>query len=172
MAMLVLLGAVTATAQAPNWERLTTSGMQAFRDGRYDVAAQQLQAALAVTNTLSQHDPRVASSLMNLATLYHAQKQYAQAAPLYERALRLREQSLGEAHPQVADVLEAYANLLHQQHPWRSGFPWSAAAKMAARAKRIRRQERGTEKRPVEPESTEQWRWPQDEEELFDDSQA
>ena len=39
--------------------------------------------------------------------------QYERAEPLYKRALTIREQALGEAHPQVADTLIAYSLLRH-----------------------------------------------------------
>jgi hypothetical protein len=45
-------------------------------------------------------DPRLSTSLMNLAVAYYTQGQYAYAAPLSQRALALQEQLLGPAHPQ------------------------------------------------------------------------
>jgi len=56
----------------------------------------------------------VATSLNNLAGLYYTQGQYAQAEPLYQGALAIREKALGPEHPQVAAVLENYAALLHK----------------------------------------------------------
>ena len=43
--------------------------------------------------------PEVASTLTDLAVLYDAQGHYGQAESLYERALAIREQSLGTNHP-------------------------------------------------------------------------
>jgi tetratricopeptide (TPR) repeat protein len=43
-----------------------------------------------------------ASSLNNLAWLYQQQGKYAEAQPLYQRALAIREQQLGPDHPDVA----------------------------------------------------------------------
>jgi tetratricopeptide (TPR) repeat protein len=170
--MVLLLFVATSDAQNPGWETLTSSGSQAFHEGRYVEAVQLFKAALNVAEALPPHDPRLATSLIHLAGAYRVQEQYALAVPLYERALRLREQALGRLHPQVADVLEAYADLLRQQYPWRSRFPWSAAAKMAARARRIR-QLGGVDRNPPEqPEPPDQWRWPQDEKELFGGSHA
>ena len=40
--------------------------------------------------------------LNNLAALYYAQGQYAQAEPLYKRALAIWEKALGPDHPYVA----------------------------------------------------------------------
>ena len=43
--------------------------------------------------------PDVAYPLNNLAILYKEQGKYAEAEPLYQRALRIREQTLGPDHP-------------------------------------------------------------------------
>jgi tetratricopeptide (TPR) repeat protein len=56
----------------------------------------------------------VAVSLNNLAKLYYAQGQYAQAEPLYRRALAIREKALGPEHPSVATTLANYAALLRK----------------------------------------------------------
>jgi tetratricopeptide (TPR) repeat protein len=53
----------------------------------------------------------VASDLNKLAELYCAQGQYAQAKPLYDRSLAIREKALGPDHPKVAQSLENMAQL-------------------------------------------------------------
>ena len=57
----------------------------------------------------------VATSLNNLALLYQTQGQYAEAAPLYQRALAIREQALGPTHPDVATSLNNLAVLASAQ---------------------------------------------------------
>ncbi len=52
----------------------------------------------------------MAQSFNNLAVLYHAR--YAEAEPLHERSLAIREMALGPDHPDVAPSLENYAALL------------------------------------------------------------
>ncbi len=74
----------------------------------------------------------VANSLNNLAELYRAQGNYAQAEPLYQRALAIWQKALGPEHPQVAMVLENYTVLLYRLHRD------AEAEKMEARAKAIR----------------------------------
>ncbi len=69
---------------------------------------------------------------MNLALLYSAQGKYAEAEPLHERALAIREKALGPEHPNVAKSLENYSDLLRKT---RRG---DEAAMMDARAKAIR----------------------------------
>ena len=48
----------------------------------------------------------MATSLNILALLYRAQGRYAQAEPLYNRSLAIREKTLGPDHPDVAATLE------------------------------------------------------------------
>ncbi len=74
----------------------------------------------------------MATSLNNLAFLYDAQGKYAEADPLYKRALAIRENALGPEHPSVATSLENYADLLRK-----TGRD-AEATEMDARAKAIR----------------------------------
>lgn len=80
---------------------------------------------------------------MNLAAVYHHQKQYAEAEPLYQRALANREQALGPQHPQLVEILQAYANLLRRVSPWRSILPGSTANQLESRASDIQNREKG-----------------------------
>ncbi len=73
-----------------------------------------------------------APSLNNLAALYQAQGNYAEAEPLYRRSLAIMEKALGPEHPNVATNLENYAALLRE-----TGRA-DEAAEMEARAKAIR----------------------------------
>jgi len=49
-----------------------------------------------------------------LAKLYQAQGKSAEAEPLYERALAIRDRVLGPTHPDVVIILESYAALLRE----------------------------------------------------------
>ena len=129
------------SAQDVSWERATITGLKAFEQRNYTEAAQQFQTALAVVETIKPDDPRLANSLMRLAVVYHTQGQYAEAEPLYQRALMIQEQMFGPDHPQIVEMLEAYANLLRRMHPFQSFLPWSTANKLAARARQIRERE-------------------------------
>ena len=56
--------------------------------------------ALAIRETaLGPDHPAVATTLNNLAAVYQAQGQYAQAETLYTRALAINETGLGPDHP-------------------------------------------------------------------------
>lgn len=56
----------------------------------------------------------VADPLNSLAGLYQAQGKYSEAEPLSKRSLGIWEKSLGPEHPDVAKVLDGYAQLLRK----------------------------------------------------------
>ena len=56
----------------------------------------------------------MAACLHNLAQLYLRQHRYAQAEPLYKRALAIWEKTLRPDHPQIGDTLEEYTQLLRE----------------------------------------------------------
>jgi tetratricopeptide (TPR) repeat protein len=128
-------------AQNTSWETMTAAAEQAFAQGRYTEAIRDFQAALVLTESYPAEDPRVLSSLMNLAMAYRTQGQYTLAATLYQRALSLQEHLYGEEHPQVLEALDAVIALQRQMHPARSLLPWSAANRLTNRAHRIRMRE-------------------------------
>jgi hypothetical protein len=64
--------------------------------------------------------------------------QYVEAEQQFKAALEAAEK-LGPEDIRLAEVLENYAALLRELRPFASRFPWSPAAKMVTRAKRIRR---------------------------------
>ena len=55
--------------------------------------------------------PQVALGLNNLARLYRARGKYAEAEPLYKRALAINEKALGSDHPDLATTLNNLAEL-------------------------------------------------------------
>ena len=67
--------------------------------------------------------PDVAPSLNNLAGLYEAQGRYAEAEPLYKRALAINEKALGPDHPDVAASLNNLANLYQAQGRYAEAEP-------------------------------------------------
>ena len=81
---------------------------------------------------LGKDHPYVATDLKNLASLYQAQGKYAEAEPLYKRALKIMEQTLGPNHPDVATVCENLAELYKQIENE------DEAEKLETRAKKIR----------------------------------
>ncbi len=60
--------------------------------------------------------PYVARSLNNLADLYRMQGRYAEAVPLYRRALEIVRKALEPAHPHVKALQYALADVEGKQH--------------------------------------------------------
>ena len=134
MVGLVLIGGIAlwliyAPNQGAKWESYITAAQQAYRQADYAEAEKQSEAALKEAEAFD--DVRLATSLNNLALLYKAQGRYAEAEPLYQRALAIREKALGPEPPDVATSLENYADLL------RKTGRVSEATKMETRAKAI-----------------------------------
>ena len=80
--------------------------------GPLEVAAQGNGGIWA--KDFGESDPRLASSLNNLAALYYTQGKYEEAEPLYQRALAIDEKALGPEYPDTASIRENYADLLRK----------------------------------------------------------
>lgn len=83
----------------------------------YTIAESLCQLSLQI------REQHVASPLNNLATLYREQGKYAEAEPLYQRAIHTLEQSVGPEHPQVADALNGLAILYFEQGKYAEAEP-------------------------------------------------
>ena len=100
-------------------------GQSLYEQGNYREAIVRFQKA----NALKPDD----SIILNcLGASLHNTGQYAEAEPLYKRALTIIEAALGLEHPNVAKVLENYAVLLRKMSREEE------AAKLEARAREIR----------------------------------
>jgi len=100
--------------QATPWERHNAAGLTSYEEGYYAEAEEHWKAALKEAENFGPQDPRLATSLNNLAVLYRAQGRYAEAEPRYTRALAIFEKALGPEHPVVAMSLENYAAFLRE----------------------------------------------------------
>ncbi len=94
-----------------HWETLVADGETAFQAGRYAEAEKLCLAALKEAEVFGEQDPRLATSLNNLAVLYDAQGNYAQAEPFYQRAITIYEKALGPEHRDVAAAINNLAEL-------------------------------------------------------------
>ncbi len=71
-----------AFAQGGQWNTLNAAGIEAYQRGDYAEAEKQWSAALKEAEGFGPQDPRLATSLKDLAGLYHDQGRYAEAEPL------------------------------------------------------------------------------------------
>ena len=124
---------VLAQGAGIEWETLNQEVVELYRAGQYDRAVKVAQAALKVAEkNVGPDHPDVATSLSNLALLYHTQGDYAKAESLYKRSLAILEKALGPDHPNVATGIENLAEL------YRTTNRPAEAGKLDARAKKIR----------------------------------
>ena len=72
---------------------------------------------------LGEGHPEYASSLSNLALLYHATDQYARAESLFQRSLKIYEARLGKNHLYVGDSLEGLAELYRAMGEYAKAVP-------------------------------------------------
>jgi tetratricopeptide (TPR) repeat protein len=123
---------IQACTQETQWEKHMTTAAKAYQQGRYTDAERSFQATVKEAEAFGPQDLRLATSLNNLAALYHQQGKYDEAEPLYKRSLAIVEKSLGPEHPHMATSLENYAMLLRKTNRE------VEAARIEARAKAIR----------------------------------
>ena len=71
--------------------------------------------ALAIRRVLGGSTSMSPRASNNLAAVYYMQGHYAEAEPLYQRALAIREQVLGARHPHVATSLNNLAGFYRVQ---------------------------------------------------------
>lgn len=81
-----------------------------FRNGRQSEAEDFFNKALEIQKALP-YSPHLAQTSYGLARLYGGQGYYDKAEPLFKQALAIQEKAIPE-HPDFADTLAAYADLL------------------------------------------------------------
>jgi tetratricopeptide (TPR) repeat protein len=82
-----------------------------------------------------------AQSLDNLALLYDAQGKYAEAEPLFKRALAIYEKALGKDHPHVVAASRNYAALLREMKHENEKTKFEARAKKTHDKAKVREKE-------------------------------
>jgi tetratricopeptide (TPR) repeat protein len=110
-------------AQDTRWEHYMAEGAKAYQDGQESNAEMFYLAALENLQNAGPEDPRLAATLNTLAVLYHAQKKYAQAEPLYQQVLKLLEQTVGPDHPTLATTLNNLAVVCEAQDKYAEAAP-------------------------------------------------
>ncbi len=94
------------------WERYNVAGQQALSAGKAQDAERHFHLALTEAEKEGPHTPKVATSLVNLANTFRQQGKYAEAEPLYQRAIVAKEKSAGPLHKEMVPILENYAKML------------------------------------------------------------
>ena len=119
----LFLWPAAASAQETRWDNLNKAAIKAYKQADYAEAEKLAKLALREAGKFGGKDPRFAISLNNLALAYDAQGKYAQAEPLYLRALAIWEKALGPEHPDVAQSLNNLAALYDNQGKYAQAEP-------------------------------------------------
>ena len=119
----VVFVSIQACTQETQWDKHMAAAATAYQQGRYTDAERLFQAIVKEAEAFGPQDPRLATSLSNLAELYRLRGKYAEAEPLNKRALAIRKRTLGPAHPDVANSLNNLAALYHQQGKYDEAEP-------------------------------------------------
>ena len=120
---LVVLLILIGSCQRTNWESNNSRGEEAYQKGHYVEAEKFFLAALEKAEEFEPQDPRLYTSLNNLAELHRVQGKYAEAEPLYKRSLAILEKALGPEHPHVATSLNNLALLYNAQGKYAEAEP-------------------------------------------------
>jgi len=125
LAVLVCLALwpVHTSAQQGAWERHMRAGEAAYQQGDYAEAVNQTKASLKAAEAFGSDDPRLATSLNNLAVICEAQGWYGEAEPLFQRSLVTREMAFGPEHLDVAASLNNLASLYRAQGKYAEAKP-------------------------------------------------
>ena len=112
-----------ARAQGARWEHYMAEGVKAYQSGQETNAEMFYLAALEDVGNAGPEDPRLAATLNTLAVLYHAQRKYTQAEPLYQHVLKLLEQTVGPEHLTLATTLNNLAVVYEAQDKYGEAEP-------------------------------------------------
>jgi tetratricopeptide (TPR) repeat protein len=121
--LVLVLWQGAAEAQQGAWDRHIDAGFTAYQQGKYDEAVTQTRLALEAAQAFGPDDPRLATTLNNLAAIYRAEGKYAEAELLQKRALANWERTLGPEHQQVATGLSNLAGLYMAQGRYAEAGP-------------------------------------------------
>ena len=101
----ILFSSPTFSASGSYQDALSSSSTL-YEQGRFREAIPHAKEAIAIAEReIGADDVVYAALLDNLAGLYEAEMNYAEARPLYRRALDIRVKAYGSTHPEVVNSL-------------------------------------------------------------------
>ncbi len=115
--VLLLIACATALAAGDeaSWRRLMDEGRAAGLRGDYPSAGVAFESAVREAEAFGPDDPRLATSLLNLARAKARQGSVTDAEPLARRALAIREKVLDPEHPDVGEALGLVGGILGER---------------------------------------------------------
>jgi tetratricopeptide (TPR) repeat protein len=125
-------------SEAQDTQLLITMAHLSQKQGKESEAEQLLKHALSKSEQQADAQPTTATILASLGSLYNSQKRYAEAEPLYQRALAIGEQFWGGDHLSTSTCLNNLATTYLCQGKYAEAEP------LLQRALSIREQRLGT----------------------------
>ena len=104
--LFLLFDQLPEKAQATSWETYQSAGHQAIAEGRVSDAEELLLAAAIQIESMNPDDPRLASTLNDLAVLYGMQNRDMEAESLFHRSLAINEKAFGRQHLAIILTLQ------------------------------------------------------------------
>jgi len=98
-----------------DWENYKSAGAKAMAEENYVLAQAMWLAALDESKNFSQDDPRLCTTLENLAEVYWKQAKYDRAESLCQKILQISERVLGSEHSDVAQAAKNLALVCDRQ---------------------------------------------------------
>src|SRR2546426_732756 len=120
-----LLCAEALPGQEPSWPDAMAAAQQAYQRADFDEAERLFLSALKQAENLGATDPKLATTLNNLAELYRTQRRYAEAEPFYRRALTILDTGRDSDGLQAATVQNNLALLYYEQMRFSEAEPLS-----------------------------------------------
>ena len=111
------------SAREVPWKTSNAAGLKAYGQGRYGEAEKSFRIAIKEAEKFGPEGESLGASLNNLGLVYSAQGKYAEAEPLYKRALVIVDKVLGPEHPSVATGLNNLAALYDAQGRYTEAEP-------------------------------------------------
>jgi tetratricopeptide (TPR) repeat protein len=131
-----------ARADEAAWEGLMQSAAQARDTGEPAQALTHLLPALKEAEAFPSTDPRLTITLAALGETYEVLERFAEAEPLYRRAVGLTEAAAGADHPILGQILQRQAEVLRRLGRAAEAEPLAArAARIAALAAEIEKKD-------------------------------
>ena len=94
------------------WERYNNMAQNAMAQGKPADAENQFRLAVKEAETMDAKDPKLATSLNNLANCLRQQGKFPEAEEHYKRALEVRQKAVGPLHKDLIGIYDNYAKLL------------------------------------------------------------
>jgi tetratricopeptide (TPR) repeat protein len=114
---------VCAQPAHADWYKLTQEGSEAFQQSNFGQSERLFRQALQEAETFGDHDLRLATSLTNLGVVLKAHAQIAKAEPLFEKAVLVQRNVLGNSDFEVITSTAKLCQFYISRSEWSKADP-------------------------------------------------